>query len=54
MTTKTSYRKKGHLATLILNAPHKRHAFTIGMRKSLLSIAEDFAEDNTDYQSWFC
>lgn len=38
--------KKGSIATITLNAPDKLNALTIGMRKSLLSVTEELAQDD--------
>jgi len=38
--------KKDGIATITLNAPDKMNALTIGMRKSLLSVTEELAQDD--------
>ena len=38
--------KKDGIATITLNAPDKRNALTIGMRRSLLSVTEELARDD--------
>ena len=38
--------KKGHIATITLNAPDKLNALTVKMRKSLLSATEEVAKDD--------